>query len=188
MDRTAAELCADLVRRFDRVRYLTTLFAPREARPGLWAVYAFALEVRRAREPREAIAREIRLQWWRDVVAAIYAGKPQDAPVARALCDAVKAHRLSRERIETLIESEDPEASGVSVQLALEVLGATDGESMEAARLIGLSFATGDDEHRARARSLRPARQAIPALLLRRGGHLGLPLRLAWDYWLGRTL
>jgi phytoene synthase len=187
MDGTAAELCADQLRRFDRARYLTALFAPREARAGLWAVYAFALEIGRARAPREEIAREIRLQWWRDAVDAIFAGTEQETPTGRGLADAVRRHGLSRARLEALIEAEEPEAAVLSVQLALEVLGATDDGSMEAARQVGLAYATGNPSHRAAARRARPAPRALPALLLRRGGPLGLPLRMAWDYWVRRA-
>ena len=180
MDKTAAEHCAGLVRRFDRDRYLTTLFAPPGKRAALWAVYAFAGELARARDKREEIAREIRLQWWRDVMASIDAGKPQDAPTARALADAVRELGISRDRLEALIDAEEPEASALTVQLALEALGATDAKSMEAGRLVGLAYATGDRRCLDAARALgRPSRTALPALLLRRGGRVRLPLRLA---------
>jgi phytoene/squalene synthetase len=149
MDETAAELCAAELRRFDRGRFLATLFAPREARPGLWAVYVFAMEIRRAREAREEIAREIRLQWWRDRIEAMHEGRPQETPTARALADAIRAHGLSRERLEALIEAEAAEAGALTTQLALDVLGATEGA------------------------------RAFPALVEPRGGPLTMPLRLA---------
>lgn len=149
MDETAAELCAEELRRFDRGRFLATLFAPREVRPGLWAVYAFAIEIRRAREPREEIAREIRLQWWRDRVEAIYEGRPQETPTARALADAINAYGLSRERLEAMIESESTELNARTTRLALDVLGAEDGT------------------------------RAFPALVEPRGGPITMPLRLA---------
>jgi phytoene synthase len=149
MDETAVELCAAELRRFDRGRFLATLFAPRAARPGLWAVYAFAGEIRRAREPREEIAREIRLQWWRDRVEAIYEGRPQETPTARALADAVKTHGLAREKLEAMIDSDAAELETRTTRLALDVLGAEDGY------------------------------RAFPALVVPRGGPLTMPLRLA---------
>jgi phytoene/squalene synthetase len=149
MDETAAELCAAELRRFDRGRFLATLFAPPAARPGLWAVYVFAGEIRRAREPREEIAREIRLQWWRDRIEAIYEGRPQETPTARALADAVSAHRLRRGRLDALVEAGPEEAKALTTQLALDVLGATEG------------------------------RRAFPALVEPRGGLFTMPLRLA---------
>ena len=150
MDETAAELCAETLRRFDRGRYLATLFAPKAARPGLWAVYAFSLEIARAREMREEIAREIRLQWWRDRVEAIYAGAAQETPTARALADAVAAHNLARDRVEAVIEAAPADAAERVKSLALDVLGVDDG------------------------------RTAFPALVEPRGGRITMPLRLAW--------
>lgn len=157
MDGTAAELCADQLRRFDRGRFLATLFAPRHARSALWAVYAFALEIARARDQREEIAREIRLQWWRDAVESIYAGRTPETPTVRALAEAIAAHELARDKLEALIEAE---TGGVAVharRLALDVLGVSEG------------------------------RRAFAALAEPRGGPVTMPLRLVWDYWRGRV-
>ena len=181
---TAAEHAADAVRQFDRERYLTTLFAPREARAALWAVYAFNLELAKTRELREEIARAIRLQWWRDVVEAIYGGTAlPPAPVAQALAQAVAERGIARPRLDALIDSYETESieeiSARLMQVALEVLGATDDVSMEAGRLVGLAYATGEQRYRNEARKLNPPKSAMPALLLRRGGRVSLPLLLA---------
>jgi phytoene synthase len=173
MDETAVELCAETVRRFDRPRYLTSLFAPRAARPALWAIYALGVELARAREMREEIAREIRLQWWRDRIEAIFAGAPQEPPTARALADAVREHSLARGRFDALIEAEGEEFAAILAELALEVLGATDAVSLEAGRLVALN-------RRDAARRLNPDRRALPVLLPRTGGRVTLPLRLAF--------
>ena len=62
--------CAALVREADRDRYLATLFAPAEHRDALFALYAFNVEIARVRElAREPMPGEIRLQWWREVLA-----------------------------------------------------------------------------------------------------------------------
>ena len=42
--------CAELVRTADRDRFIATLFAPAEFRPALHALYAFNIEVARARD------------------------------------------------------------------------------------------------------------------------------------------
>src|SRR5438552_16844209 len=66
-----------LVRRHDHDRYLSALFAPEPARAGLFALYAFNVEVAKTREVvREPILGSIRLQWWRDALAEIYGGGP----------------------------------------------------------------------------------------------------------------
>ena len=186
MDGTAAELCADQVRRFDPDRYLATLFAPPAARPALWAVYAFAGEVVRARGQREELAREIRLQWWRDRIVEIQAGTAQDALIARALAHAAQAHGFDRSRLDALVDADRLRASALAVQLALEVLGAADPDSMAAGELVGKAVALlaglregrrGADEvstvaedarrHLDAARALRSrvASAALPALL-----------------------
>jgi NADH dehydrogenase [ubiquinone] 1 alpha subcomplex assembly factor 6 len=64
--------CAQQLRRLDPDRYLTALFAPDRRREGLFALYAFNLEVARAREAvREPMMGLIRLQWWRDALEEI---------------------------------------------------------------------------------------------------------------------
>src|SRR5207244_12479744 len=45
-----ASYCAELLRRQDSDRYLTALFAPSDRREALFALYAFNLEIARARE------------------------------------------------------------------------------------------------------------------------------------------
>jgi NADH dehydrogenase [ubiquinone] 1 alpha subcomplex assembly factor 6 len=78
--------CAALLRRGDRDRWLTALFAPTDARGALMAVAAFNLELalvrERIREPHMAL---LRLQWWRDGLAATTSGASTAHPVMRAL-------------------------------------------------------------------------------------------------------
>ncbi len=62
--------CAALVERGDPDRFLATLAAPVAAREKLFPLYAFNLEVARAPwVTAEPMIAEMRLQWWRDVVA-----------------------------------------------------------------------------------------------------------------------
>ena len=78
--------CAALVREADRDRYLATLFAPAEHRDALFALYAFNSEIARVREvAREPLPGEIRLQWWREVLAGERDGEAAAHPVAAAL-------------------------------------------------------------------------------------------------------
>lgn len=88
--------CREAVRAGDRLRYLAALMAPTAARDGLWALDAFALEVARVRDAvREPIAGELRLQWWRDVLATP-PGDQVGSPVADALLDATARWHLPR--------------------------------------------------------------------------------------------
>jgi phytoene synthase len=73
-DRAAGALayCLAALRREDRDRYLTVLLAPRAARPTLAALYAFNLECAHAvtAGAQQPLLGQIRLQWWRDGLAA----------------------------------------------------------------------------------------------------------------------
>jgi phytoene synthase len=102
----AFKFCEAQVRAGDRDRYLATLFAPAEHRAAVFALYAFNLEIARIREvARTPIAREIRLQWWRDVLAAERSGDAASHPVAAALLATVEKHGLERPALAALLEA-----------------------------------------------------------------------------------
>src|SRR5438067_13039670 len=68
---------AALLRRHDRDRFQTALLAPAERREALLALYAFNYEIARLREAvTEPMLGQIRLRWWREVVAAAFVGGP----------------------------------------------------------------------------------------------------------------
>jgi phytoene synthase len=100
----------DTVRRIARSgdpdRALAALFAPRDLRGDLLALYAFNVEL--ARIPEQVTEPElgaIRLQWWREAIARGSAEGIVGHPVADALRE-VRQHRgLSSERIEGLIDA-----------------------------------------------------------------------------------
>jgi len=88
---SASELLGRL-RAIEPDRYLSLLYAPEAAREDVAALYAFDAEVASIRERvHEALPGEIRIQWWRDTLAA---GEPTGSPVADALIDAVGRHGL----------------------------------------------------------------------------------------------
>ncbi len=67
--------CAALVERSDPDRFRAVMAAPVAARPVLFALYAFNVEVTRAPwVTKEAMIAEMRLQWWRDALEEIGAG------------------------------------------------------------------------------------------------------------------
>ena len=98
--------CEGLVRLADKDRFLATLFAPAEHRPALFALYAFNLEIARIREAaHEALAGEIRLQWWSDVLGGTGRGEVAAHPVAAALLATMARYQLPPERLTALIEA-----------------------------------------------------------------------------------
>lgn len=152
--------CAAQVRRFDNDRFLCTLFAPPAEREALASIYAFNLEVARVRESiREPMLGRIRLQWWREAIAGIFAGTPQREPVAEALAEAVARFRLGREHFDGLIDAREFDledrppatldylvgyAKGTGaplVKLSAEVLGARGHGVAEAAEHLGIAWA-----------------------------------------------
>ncbi len=182
------EARADALRRFDRDRYLTTLFAPEDRRRALWAIYGFNVEIAGVREQvREPIAGRVRLQWWRDVIAAIYAGQPPAVPLARDLAAAVAAHGLDRAPFERLIEAREADleeappadlaallayaedSAAPLVALALEVLGAGDAAALAAGRHVGIAEAL-SGLLRAAPHRARTGRTDLPSDLLAEAG------------------
>ncbi len=84
--------CADLVERGDADRFAAVMAAPAGLRARLWPLYAFNLEIARAPwVTKEPMIAEMRLQWWRDVVAET---TPRAHEVAGPLHDLIKAARL----------------------------------------------------------------------------------------------
>ena len=64
------DACAQIVQRGDPDRFAAVMAAPVQARAGLFPLYAFNLEIARAAwVSKEPLVAEMRLQWWRDVVA-----------------------------------------------------------------------------------------------------------------------
>jgi phytoene synthase len=154
-----AELAAR-VRSRDPDRYLTALFAPAERRPALFALIAFNDEIARVREAvTQPILGQIRLQWWRDALEQIYAGKPPAHDVAQALAMAVATGNLDRILLEQMIDaretdlaSEPPahvedllsyaaETAGNLIELQLQALGVRDEASEQAGRSVGTAYA-----------------------------------------------
>lgn len=100
----AGEL-ADLVRQADPDRYLSTLYAPQDRRPALLALHAFNAELASIRDrARQPLPGEMRLQWWRDTIAA-GAEATAGHPVAEALLAAIDAHGLPRHAFEGMLEA-----------------------------------------------------------------------------------
>src|SRR5438045_5611265 len=149
---------AGLVRRHDRDRFHTALFAPAREREALFALYAFNYEVARVREVvSEPMLGQIRLQWWRDAVAQAFVGEaPRRHVVVEPLTSAIRDFELSRDHFDRLVDARerdlDPEfpaslaaledyADGTSaslVLLALEVLGANQPGAQEVGRGVGI--------------------------------------------------
>ncbi len=123
-----------LARAADYDRYLSAVFAPAARRETLFAHIAFNHEIARIPEAvSEPMLGRIRLQWWREVLDAVYAGEPtRRHEVAVPLADAIHACRLDRAPFDALLEAreDDLESEGPADLAALERYGAATGGSL----------------------------------------------------------
>jgi phytoene synthase len=148
--------CQELVAKADKDRFLSCLFAPMDARPHLFAFYAFNVEIARIREivsePQIGLVRQ---QWWLDTIDGIYTGHTADHPVAQALALAIAKGDLPKHALRNLIIArefdlyDDPvptlsdlegylrETSSSLIQMAALILGRG---AAEAAGLAGVAF------------------------------------------------
>ena len=137
------------------------LFAPAARREALFALYAFNYEIARVRERvTEPILGQIRLQWWRENIAAAFAGGAvRRNPVVQALTATIRELALSREHFEHIIDAREADlaaeppaslatledyaeaSSARLVYLALEALSVADTVAGEAGRHIGIAYA-----------------------------------------------
>lgn len=177
------------VRKYDNDHFLTGLFAPADRREAMFALHAFNLEIAKTREVvSEPILGQVRLQFWRDGIAAVYEGGsvPRHG-VMDPLAEAIRGHRLSRPLFDRLIDAREAdlddeppanltclvnyaEVTGAPlVQLALEVLGVTDETAHAAGRQVGIAYALAGIL-RAVPFHARQHRQLLPADLMKTHG------------------
>lgn len=156
----SSQYCSDLVRERDEDRWLAAGYAPPLLQRKLLALYAFHAELRRIPSAvSEPPLGEIRLQWWREALDEIRAGKPPRAhPVveeiafaglarpeyAALLAEAIEANArpLYGEPFSSLdaLERWLGEADG-AVDAVATLLAAEDRALAEAARRAGTGFA-----------------------------------------------
>lgn len=180
--------CIDSVRANDPDRYLLAMLAPSSARDALFALYAFNIEIARTRElVSEAPLGEIRLQWWRDGIEALYAGKELRHGIGEALADAISKFRLSRVHFDRLIDARSADLDDKAPQtiealisyaentaaplvaLGLEVLGVRMTAAWEVARDAGIAWSL-VGLIRALPFHLRAHREYLPVELTQRHG------------------
>ena len=95
-----------IARKGDADRALAALFAPREARADLLALIAFNVELARVGEHvSEPQLGAMRLQWWSDALDKASQGETTGHPIADALGAALKRRKLSRVRLDAMIDA-----------------------------------------------------------------------------------
>jgi phytoene synthase len=200
-DRRSAEAdrlspVAALVQRCDRDRYQTVLFAPVARREALFALYAFNYEIARVRERvTQPTLGRIRLEWWREAVAAAFEGGPvRRHVVVGPLTEAIREHGPTRAHFDRLIDARESDlddespvslgaledyAEGTSarlVYLALEILGARDPPATLAGCHVGIGYALAG-LLRAMPQLVQAGRRFIPTEIAARTGLDGADYR-----------
>ena len=140
--------CAEMVRAADYDRYLSVLFAEKEKRAPLFALYAFNFEVAKTAETvSEPTLGMIRLQWWREAIEGIFAGTPRRHEVVMALAAAIEKYDLPRELFSELIDAREQDLSPAPFAEMEELERYADATSGHVMRLAGRTLGTVDAEN-----------------------------------------
>ena len=90
----------------DRDRYLSCLLTPALRRDAVASLYAFNAEIARIRDlVREPLPGEVRLQYWRDLLAGAAHGSTEANPIAAALLETIRQHQLPLTALSAMIEA-----------------------------------------------------------------------------------
>jgi phytoene synthase len=107
-DRIAADdaACLAQLREQDRDAYFAVLFMPARHRPALAALHAYAAELATIRSRvSEPLPGEVRIQWWRDVLAGEGERGGEGHPVAASLMRAMTRYRLPAAALDATAEA-----------------------------------------------------------------------------------
>lgn len=138
--------------------YYSFLFLPMERRRAIMALYAFCREVDDTVDECSdtAVARS-KLVWWRNELAAMFAGKPTH-PVTQALQSHVETYDLKAEHLAAIVDGMEMDlnqtryldfaglknycwhVAGVVGILSAKIFGATKEETLQYAEKLGLAF------------------------------------------------
>ncbi len=148
--------CAKLVQTHHRSAYLSALLAPAHVREHIFSLYAFNYEIESIRNSvSEEMVGMIRLQWWRDTIAALYEGTSRNHDVVKGLALAIEAGNIQPESFETFFRAHEEDytaapfkdedsllnyANNTNVmllQFVLNVFNVKESEAIEVARHLG---------------------------------------------------
>ena len=178
-----------LARAADYDRYLSALFAPSACREALFALIAFNHEIARIPEAvSEPMLGRIRLQWWREVLEAVYAGEPaRRHEVAVPLAEAIHSCALDRALLDHLLDARDSDleadgppdlaaleryadaTGGALTALMVQASGTDSAPALKAGRQVGTAWAL-IGTLRAAPRAAARGRIMLPADLLAKAG------------------
>jgi phytoene synthase len=148
-----------IARAGDPDRALSALFAPRDVRPDLFALYSLNVELARiAEQVSEPDLGAIKLQWWREAIDRATSGETTGHPVADAFGDVMRRRALPADRVASLIDARGfdiaprimpdrasleaylRDTAGMLFALSAAILGGGGGGVEPAAQAAGLAF------------------------------------------------
>ena len=107
--------CRQFVLKEDKDRYLLSLFAPKEVRGALWALFAFNAEISKTRSVvTETSIGLMRLLWWREGVQELYNDQCRDNPVLKALKIVIEEYKLPLKLFEDLTYAREFDLEGIA--------------------------------------------------------------------------
>ena len=155
---TPDEYCQDKAAQSGSSFYYAFLFLPPERRRAITALYAFCREVDDAvDEPTDPTVARVRLAWWREEVARLYAGAAQH-PVTQALAPAVATFNIREADLSEIMDGMEMDlqqtryldfeglrlychrVAGVVGQLAARIFGFSNERTLDYAERLGLAF------------------------------------------------
>jgi phytoene synthase len=140
------ETCEEAVHKADYDRFAAALFAPKNVRPHLLALYAFHYEIAKTAETvSQPLAGQIRLQWWRDAIAELRAGKTRDHPVVQALAEVLRAHDLPEVLFDQMIDAREMDFDETPFHTLASLKAYADATSGNLMRLAARILGAGDD-------------------------------------------
>jgi phytoene synthase len=139
--------------------YYSFRFLPSDKRRAIIAFYAFCREVDDiVDECHDANLASIKLAWWRDEIARLYAGNPSH-PVSLALAEAILLYHLPQESFEQIIDGMEMDlgqsvrypdfkslrlychrVAGVVGEVAASIFGISNRATLKYANKLGLAF------------------------------------------------
>lgn len=138
--------------------YYSFRFLSPERRRAITSFYAFCREVDDiADECHDAHLARVKLAWWRDEIARLYAGKPEH-PVTLALAEAIKPFNLPQDAFEQIIDGMEMDlgrvryddfkalnlychrVAGVVGEVAALIFGVSERATLKYANRLGLAF------------------------------------------------
>ena len=159
---TPDEYCQDQAASSGSSFYYSVLFLPKGTRRALTALFAYFREIQEiAQECTDPAVAKIKLQWWRQELAAAFSGQARH-PITQALLPSARQFGLPPEELQKIIDGVETglaqnrhadfaslkayccSTHGVAERLAMRILGIHDPDTLKCAQELGLAFGLTD--------------------------------------------